>query len=88
MTPVLSEQQRQVLAAERGRPVAVVDETTQRLYYLISAEQFEAIKALFHPGQFESRELYPLIAKTAAEAGWNDPQMDAYDRYDEHGTSG
>ena len=88
MTPVLSEQQRQVLRAECGRPVPVVDEATQRLYYLISAEQFEAIKSLFQHEPLEPRELYPLTAKTAAEAGWNDPQMDSYDRYDEHGTSG
>ena len=31
----------------------------------------------------DPRELYPLIARTAAEAGWNDPLMDDYDRYDE-----
>ena len=28
--------------------------------------------------------MYPLIAKTAGEAGWSDPAMDAYDHYDEH----
>jgi hypothetical protein len=32
---------------------------------------------------FEPRELYPLITKTAAEAGWADPLMDDYNRYDE-----
>ena len=32
---------------------------------------------------FDPRELYPLISKTAAEAGWDDPLMDDYDRYDE-----
>jgi hypothetical protein len=32
---------------------------------------------------FDPRELYPLISKTAAEAGWADPQMDDYDHYDE-----
>lgn len=33
---------------------------------------------------FQPSELYYLIAKTAGEAGWNDPAMDVYDRYDEH----
>ena len=36
---------------------------------------------------FEPRELYPLISKTAAEAGWADPQKDDYDRYDEEAQS-
>ena len=31
----------------------------------------------------DPRELYPLIARTAADAGWDDPLMDDYDRYDE-----
>lgn len=32
---------------------------------------------------FDPRELYPRIARTAADAGWNDPVMDDYDRYEE-----
>jgi hypothetical protein len=28
--------------------------------------------------------MYPLIAKAAAAAGWDDPIMDAYDNYDEN----
>jgi hypothetical protein len=37
---------------------------------------------------FQPRELYPLIAKTAAEAGWSDPAMDAYGHYDEQRDQG
>jgi hypothetical protein len=84
MTPALSDQQREVLEAEQGRPVSVVDERTRRVYYLISAEQFETVKALFTDEPFDPRELYPLTSKTAAEAGWADPAMDAYDHYDDH----
>lgn len=32
---------------------------------------------------FDPREMYPLIFKAAAAAGWEDPLMDEYDRYDE-----
>jgi hypothetical protein len=28
--------------------------------------------------------MYPLIAKTAAAAGWEHSAIDAYDNYDEH----
>ena len=84
MTPVLTEQIRQALDAERGQPVKIVDEQTSRIYYVISAEQFETVRALFAEGDFDPREIYPLISKTAGEAGWNDPAMDVYDNYDEH----
>lgn len=84
----LTESQRQVLEAQAGQPVPVLDERTQKVYYLISAEQFEQVRTLFTDEPFSPRELYPLTAKTAAEAGWNDPRMDAYDRYDEHHAQG
>lgn len=87
MTPALTDQQRQVLEADPGQPVPVVDEQTRRVYYLISAEQFETVKSLFTEEPFEPREMYPLTAKTAGDAGWNDPAMDVYDDYDAHRTS-
>ncbi len=64
-------------------PLQVVDERTQRVYYLISAQQFEQVRSLFAQEDFQPREMYPLISKSAADAGWTDPQMDEYDRYDE-----
>ena len=79
----LSESQRQIVEALAGQPVQIVDEQTQKIYYLISAEQFEQVRSLFSDEPFEPREFYPLVAKTAAEAGWADPRMDDYDRYDE-----
>ncbi len=84
MTPVLSEQQRAALEAEGGAPVLVIDERTQRVYYLIPADQFERLRALTAIDDIDPREMYPLIAKTAGDAGWSDPLMDAYDNYDEH----
>jgi hypothetical protein len=84
MTPVLSDQQRAALDAEGGAPVPVVDERTQQVYYLVAADQFERLRALLSADVVDPREMYPLIAKTAGEAGWNDPLMDDYDNYDEH----
>ena len=84
MTPVITDQMRQALDAERGQPVKIVDDQTSRIYYVISAEQFETVRALFAEGDFGPREIYPLISETAGEAGWNDPAMDVYDNYDEH----
>jgi hypothetical protein len=84
----LSEPQRDAVKALGGQPVPVVDDRTNEFYYLISAEQFEKIRQALVEESFEARELYPLIAKTAAQAGWADPQMDDYDRYDESRTQG
>jgi len=81
MTPVITDQMRHALDAEHGQPVKIVDEQTSRIYYVISAEQFETMRGLFVDGDFQPREMYPLIAKTAAEAGWDIPAMDAYDSY-------
>ena len=84
MTPAITDQMRQALDAEHGQPVKIVDEKTSQVYYVISAAQFETMRALFADGEIQPREAYPLIAKTAAAAGWADPVMDAYDNYDEH----
>jgi len=84
MTPVLTEQIRQALDAERGQPVKIVDEQTSRIYYVISAEQYEAVQALLADGDFDPRDAYALISKSAGEAGWNDPSMDVYDNYDDY----
>lgn len=64
--------------------MALVDDQTQRLYYLVPAEKFDQIRALLMDEPFDPAELYPLISQTAAAAGWADPAMDAYDHYDEH----
>ncbi len=84
MTPAITDQMRQALDAEQGQPVRIVDEKTNQVYYVISAAQFETIRSLLSDGEFHASEAYPLIAKTAAAAGWDDPAMDAYDNYDEH----
>ncbi len=80
----LSDDQRQDLLTHQGSPVPVVDEKTKKVYYLISSDQFERVRALLVEEEFDAREIYPLIAKTAGDAGWNDPAMDVYDNYDEH----
>jgi hypothetical protein len=84
MTPNLTNEQREVLQSQHGNPVPVIDEQTRRVYYIISSEQYEMVKALLAEDAFDPREIYPLISKTAGEAGWDDPAMDAYDHYDEH----
>jgi hypothetical protein len=83
MSLLLTDELRQALESPDGEPVRLVDEQTRRVYYVISSELFEAAQALLSTEPFDPREMYPLIARTAAAAGWDDPSMDDYDRYDE-----
>jgi hypothetical protein len=42
----LTEQQRQLVKGQAGRPVEVVDPDTQRLYMLVARGQFEKVRAM------------------------------------------
>jgi hypothetical protein len=64
-------------AAEAGTPVEVVDPATNRVYYLISAEQFQKMAARLS-GDFDPRELYPMIDKVMAEDDAKDPLLETY----------
>jgi hypothetical protein len=60
-----------------GTPVEVVDTTTNEVYYLISAEQFQRIVASLS-GDIDPREVYPLIDKAMAEDDVADRLVDSY----------
>lgn len=64
-------------AAEAGTPVEVVDPTTNRVYYLISAEQFQRM-AMTLSRDFDSREGYPAIEKVMADDDAKDPLLEGY----------
>jgi hypothetical protein len=81
----LTDDLREAIKREGGSPVLLVDVTTNEQYVIMRAEQFENLKALFVDGEeFDPRELYPLMARSAAAAGWDDPEMDVYNDYDAH----
>jgi len=64
-------------AVEVGTPVEVVDQATNRTYYLISAEQFQRLVAM-PSGEFNPREFYPAIDKVMAEDDALDPLLETY----------
>jgi hypothetical protein len=87
MTTKLSDDLRLAIEEEGDRPVHIVDADTNVHYVLMRAEQYENLSALFADGeQFDPRQLYTLMAKSAAAAGWDDRDMDAYNDYDAHKT--
>jgi len=79
----ITDQQRAAIAAEGNRPIEVVDPQTSRLYVLISREQYERLKPLFEDEPLSVPEQRELLRRAGHRAGWDDPEMNAYDRYDE-----
>jgi hypothetical protein len=64
-------------AVEAGTPVEVVDQATNRIYYLITAEQFRSIAAT-PSNDFDPREFYPVIDKIMSADDANDPLLEGY----------
>lgn len=58
-------------------PVEVVDPVTNRVYYLISAEEFQRLGST-PSDDFDPREGYPIIEKVMAEDDANDPLLESY----------
>jgi hypothetical protein len=84
MSVSLSLEQRQALADHPGEPVELFDEVSHARYVLVPAEHFERIKALLTNEEFDVRESYVAQSDALAAAGWDDPELDAYNDYDTH----
>jgi hypothetical protein len=80
MPTQITDQQREAIAAQGNRPVEVVDPQSNRLYVLISREQYEHVKPLFEDDPLSKSEQRDLLRRAGRRAGWDDPEMDAYDR--------
>jgi len=60
-----------------GTPVEVFDSTTNEVYYLLSAEQFQKLSSKQF-GDFDPRNAYPMIEAAMAEDDAHDPFLDSY----------
>lgn len=81
-TELNAEQQRAIQSCGNG-PVEVIDPATKRVYLLVAREQYERLKPLLEEDPLTIEEQRRLLQDAGRRAGWDDPQMDAYDRYDE-----
>lgn len=73
----LTEQQRAELNTDLPR---VIDPQTKRIYVLVSEEAFERIQALLAPERLPRSEQQALLHAAGLRAGWDDPEMEIYDR--------
>ena len=78
----LTEEQRQQL--EGGKAVDVSDTNTAQSYVLLRKDLYERVRRLLYDdSDWTEDELRLLLAQSAKDNGWDEPGMDAYDRYDE-----
>jgi hypothetical protein len=73
----LTEQQRKELNAELPR---VIDPQTKKTYVLVSEEAYERMQAMLAPERLPREEQQALLRAAGLRAGWDDPEMEIYDR--------
>lgn len=81
MAPKLTDEQRSAVEQQGGRPVQVVDPSTQAVFYLISDDQFNQVRSLLVSGPFDIRETY-AAQDQALRPVWDDPALDIYNEPD------
>lgn len=80
----LSAQQRQELRQKKNVDIRILDPETQQEYVLLRAELYDRLKQLLYDdSDWTPEEQLRLLAESGNRAGWNDPEMDVYDNYDE-----
>ena len=73
----LTEQQRQELKGDVPR---VIDPQTKKTYVLVSEDAYERMQTLLAPERLPRAEQQALLHAAGLRAGWDDPEMDIYDR--------
>jgi putative addiction module component (TIGR02574 family) len=78
----LTEEQRRQL--ENGKAVDVTDAQTAQPYVVLRKDVFERVRnLLYDDSEWTEDELRLQLGRSARDNGWDEPGMDAYDRYDE-----
>jgi hypothetical protein len=81
----LTEEQRQQLRQANGTEVRLRDSQAGREYVILPAEIYDRLRALLYDdGDWTPEEQLSLLAESGKRAGWDDPEMDVYDNYDEN----
>lgn len=78
----ITEEQRQRL--ESGKAIDVVDSQTAQHYVMLGTDVYARIRQLLYDdSDWTQEEMRLNLARAARDNGWDEPAMDAYDRYDE-----
>lgn len=80
----LSDDLAEALEEHGETPLRAIHPVTNKVYFLVSEESYDRLKPLFENDPLSLSEQSKLIEQAGKRAGWDVPEMDAYDRYDEH----
>jgi hypothetical protein len=81
----LTEEQRRELREASGEIIMLRDPETQQKYVLLRADVYERLKGLVYDDSAPSDDEKRLqLAESGKRAGWDDPEMNVYDNYDEN----
>jgi hypothetical protein len=75
----LTQEQQSLLRQSGGKPVRLYDPDTDQQYVLVLADVFDRLQML--SDEVNPREMYPALHRAMSDEGWDDPQMDEYNRY-------
>ena len=74
--------EKQKLAVQNGEAVRIRDDELDCI--VLRADVYDRVKQLLYDDtDWTDEELRKMLARSADENGWNEPEMDAYDNYDE-----
>ena len=81
----LTPEQRQQLRQANGAEVRFRDPEANREYVILPAEIYNRLRSILSDdGDWTPEEQLFLLAESGKRAGWDDPEMDVYDNYDEN----
>ncbi|MGC8640885.1 MAG: hypothetical protein ACP5XB_13540 [Isosphaeraceae bacterium] len=72
-------EQRKLLQQSSGEVLRLNDPNTDEQYVLMRASVYEQLRSRL--ADLDPRELYPALDRALQGEGWDDPQMDEYNRY-------
>lgn len=79
----LSPEQVHDLQQSGNQPIQVVDPATQKVYVILENTRFEQLRSLISDEPLSLSEQSHLLTRMGKRVGWDDPEMDRYDNYDE-----
>lgn len=80
---ILTEEIQQAVQDANDKPVRVVDPDTNLEYVVLPAKIFDQVQDIFYdanPLTIEAQRA--LLAKVGLSIGWDDPEMDVYNKLD------
>jgi hypothetical protein len=75
----LTAEQRKLLEEAGGEVVRLSDPDTNQVYVLVRAEVYEQLRS--GHADLNPRDLHPALHQALEDEGWDDPQMEEYNRY-------